>query len=260
MARILLVDDEANVRLMIRLALQHVGHTVETAADGPEGLAKFGDGTGWELTLLDQRMPGMEGLEVLREIRGRDLGAKVIMITAFGTIDLAAEAIRTGATDFLRKPFTADILRDAVQAALQGRPVLPPDRESSSTSVLYEGTTINGFRIEAQPGKETAFEGGIRHAFIVHSPHGESRVCAVLLPASIIERIKAHAHREQIPSADPLWQALCEEALANYVWQHAEFPPDQILRIEELTTGLRRRVDAALSPSSAAHIGEGRLP
>ena len=93
MARILLIDDEGNLRLMIRLALQHAGHTVETAADGPEGLAKFGEGAGWDLTLLDQRMPGMEGMEVLREIRRREPEAKVIMITAFGTIDLAGEAM-----------------------------------------------------------------------------------------------------------------------------------------------------------------------
>src|SRR5438034_8537810 len=104
MARILVIDDEHNIRTMIRLALQHVGHTVETAADGLEGLEKFGNGTAWDLTLLDQRMPGMEGLEVLREIRQRDSQAQVVMITAFGTIDLAVEAMKSGATDFLRKP------------------------------------------------------------------------------------------------------------------------------------------------------------
>src|SRR5688572_8246742 len=119
MARILVVDDEHNVRLMIRLALQHVGHTVALAADGPEGLDKFGDGTAWDLTLLDHRMPGIEGLEVLREMRRRDVNAKVIMITAFGTIDLAIEAMKAGAMDFLRKPFKADTLRGTVQAVLE---------------------------------------------------------------------------------------------------------------------------------------------
>ena len=64
MARILIVDDENNIRMMVRLALQHVGHTVETAADGAEGLQKFGNGSNFDLVLLDQRMPGLEGLDV----------------------------------------------------------------------------------------------------------------------------------------------------------------------------------------------------
>ena len=74
--------------------------------------------------LLDQRMPGMDGLEVLREIRKRDPQARVIMATAFGTIDLAVEAMKSGATDFLRKPFTAETLRGAVRgrAGARARP------------------------------------------------------------------------------------------------------------------------------------------
>src|SRR5579862_2615392 len=103
---------------MIRLALQHVGYQVEAASDGEEGLRKFGDGEGWDLVLLDQRMPGMTGIEVQKVIRKRSSKTKLIMITAFGTIDLAAEAIQAGAMDFLRKPFTADTLRGAIQSAI----------------------------------------------------------------------------------------------------------------------------------------------
>src|SRR5689334_9257581 len=114
MARILMVDDEHNIRMMIRLALQHDGHTVEAAADGSEGLEKFGDGSAWDLVLLDQRMPGLEGMAVLRQMRYYDADARVIMITAFGTVDLAVDAMKAGATDFLRKPFTADTLRGAI--------------------------------------------------------------------------------------------------------------------------------------------------
>jgi DNA-binding NtrC family response regulator len=142
MARILIIDDESNIRMMLRLALQHVGHTVETAADGPEGLEKFGEGgAAWDVALLDQRMPGMEGLEVLREMRRRDPDARIIMITAFGTIDLAEEALQAGATDFLRKPFTVDTLRGAVQAALTGG---APAREETASflSLWAEGNPL----------------------------------------------------------------------------------------------------------------------
>src|SRR5258708_12625038 len=118
MAHILVIEDEGNIRTMIRLALQHVGHDVDTAADGAEGLSKFGNGEGCDLVLLDQRMPGMEGIEVLREMRRRDPDAKITLITAFGTIELAEEAMAAGATDFLRKPFTAGILRRGVHSPL----------------------------------------------------------------------------------------------------------------------------------------------
>ena len=107
---------------MIKLALEHTGYEVGAATDGMDGLLKYGDGTRWDLVLLDQRMPGMPGIEVQREIFRRNAQARLILITAFGTIDLALEAIQAGASDFLRKPFTAETLRLAVRAALD-RPV-----------------------------------------------------------------------------------------------------------------------------------------
>src|SRR5207247_1340029 len=102
MARILVIDDEANVRMMVQMALQHAGHVVETASSGQEGLDRFGGGNGWDLVLLDQRMPGMDGIETLRQIRQRDPKARVIMVTAYGTIDLALKASVSGAAHFLR--------------------------------------------------------------------------------------------------------------------------------------------------------------
>ena len=120
MANILVIDDENNIRTMVRLALTHVGHRVDTAADGFEGIEKWEtNGADYDLVLLDQRMPGMEGLEVLRELRGRTPTIPVILITAFGTFDLACEAMRSGAMEFLRKPFTLETLRSAVTAAMK---------------------------------------------------------------------------------------------------------------------------------------------
>ena len=71
MAQILVIDDEANIRTMIRLALQHAGHSVTAAAEGQDGLEKFGDGSEWDLVLVDQRMPGLQGLDVLRDMLAR---------------------------------------------------------------------------------------------------------------------------------------------------------------------------------------------
>jgi DNA-binding NtrC family response regulator len=70
----------------------------------------FGDGSTWDAVLLDQRMPGMDGLETLRQINTRDANARVIMATAYASIELAVDAMKLGATDFVRKPMTPEIL------------------------------------------------------------------------------------------------------------------------------------------------------
>jgi DNA-binding NtrC family response regulator len=115
--RVLIIDDEPNIRRMMRLTLEADGYEVEDAADGRAGLELFGDGARFDAVVLDQKMPGMDGLETLRQIRRRSPHAAVVMATAYGTIDLAVDAMKAGATDFLKKPLTPDTLRGAVLAA-----------------------------------------------------------------------------------------------------------------------------------------------
>ncbi len=241
MAHILVVDDEANIRMTVRLALQRVGHTVETAADGAEALEKFGLGGGWDLVLLDQRMPGMEGLEVLRQMRQKAPKARIVMATAFGTIDLAVEAMKSGATDFLRKPFTLETLRGAVEAALDAAPETP----AVMGGITFGSTTINGYRITFQLNSGLKLGGAFQQPFTVRDPLGAEQVCKVALSTVFIEMVKAHTDCDSLPGGDRFWQALCEEALANYLWQNAAFP-EEVLRVDDYTTGLRRFVESAL--------------
>lgn len=250
MANILVIDDEHNIQMSIRLALKHVGHTVELASDGSEGLTKFGSGEGWDLVLLDQRMQGLSGLEVLRKMRSRDPDSRIIMITAFGTIDLAVDAMKAGATDFLRKPFTSDVLRGAVKAALQGSPADRVSGIPQGESVVYGLTTLNGFRVESRPGPGDRVAGDITHTFTVKNPEGEARQCRVRLPVYVVELVKARADRESMPGGNRFWQGLCEEVLANYLWQHADFPADDALVVDELTAGLQRWVDAVVGANA----------
>ncbi|MES2462736.1 MAG: response regulator, partial [Armatimonadota bacterium] len=244
MSRILVIDDESNIRMMVKLALTHVGYDVETAADGYEGLERFGDGAGWNLVLLDQRMPGMEGLDVLREMRRRTPDARILMITAFGTIDLATEAMTAGAADFLRKPFTVETLRSAVSAALAGQ----PDGNAAGADVTpipysFDATTVNGFRLRSTPGVTAVADGGISDTFTVVATNGVEQDCRVDLPCYVIELVKAHADLEGLPGGERFWQALCGEALANYLWQNAAFPENGILIVDDLTSGLRHWID-----------------
>jgi CheY-like chemotaxis protein len=237
---------------MIRLALQHVGHEVDVASDGEEGLRKFGDGSGWDLVLLDQRMPGMSGIEVQRAIRKRAAKTKIIMITAFGTIDLAAEAIQAGAMDFLRKPFTADTLRAAAQSALD-RPVLRLSENTASAFTPFTRTTINGFRFEPAPEGRTIEGGDITCEFIVDLPDRSSTTVRVVLPSYVTELVKAYTDTEEPPGGEGFWQGLCEEALANFLWQNAELPPDGFLRIEDLSSSIQRWLDSVLTVELPEH-------
>src|SRR6187455_589835 len=120
--RILIIDDEENIRRVTRLTLEAAGYEVSEAGDGEKGIEDFGDGSRWDAVLLDQRMPGMDGLETLRLINERDPTARVIMSTAYASIELAVDAMKLGATDFVRKPMTPEILRNSVAAALAKQP------------------------------------------------------------------------------------------------------------------------------------------
>ena len=115
---ILIVDDEKTIRLAISMALEKLGIPMETAASGEEALEKVAQ-DGYELMLLDLRLPGLDGMAVLRQVSQQLPELKVIIITAFGSIDLAVEAMKLGAVDFLQKPFDAKQIREVVGRILE---------------------------------------------------------------------------------------------------------------------------------------------
>lgn len=245
-AKILIIDDETSVRTMMRLALEHTGYTVDIAQDGAEGIEKYGDGTGYNLVLLDQRMPGMNGMEVHQVIRQKNPDAKVIITTAFGTIDLASRAMASGAADFLRKPFTADTLRLSVKSALER----PSDKRPNSPMGSFERTTINGYRIELMTEIHDRHFGEVICKYKVHQPSGEDAMVKVILPTYVMELVKAYADTEHVPCQNRFWQAMSEEALANHLWQEAELPADNVLKITELSPSLQRWIDGVMTVES----------
>jgi DNA-binding response OmpR family regulator len=118
--KILITDDERNIRLMIRTALEPEGYAVEEAADGREALDVIGR-TSPDLILLDLNMPVLDGMSVLERLRGEGGSAvrpKVIVLTAYGSIPAAVRATRLGAVDFVEKPVTPDELREIVRGVL----------------------------------------------------------------------------------------------------------------------------------------------
>ncbi len=107
--RILVVDDEANARNALAEILRDEGYAVETAADGFKALPKLRDFTP-EVVLTDLKMPGMDGVELMSKVREHDPEVGVVIMTAFGAVDTAVQAMREGAADYLTKPLNADEL------------------------------------------------------------------------------------------------------------------------------------------------------
>ena len=102
--RILVVDDEADIRESLEMLLQSEGYTVDLAHNGTEGLARF-DAANYDMVLLDLMMPDKSGMEVLAEIRERDRETPVAMITAYGSVEVAVQALKAGASDYFSKPW-----------------------------------------------------------------------------------------------------------------------------------------------------------
>ena len=115
---ILVVDDDGDIRDILNETLNSLGYRVITAANGQECLDKV-DKEGPELVLLDIEMPVKNGLEVLKELRQRGRDTTAIMITAYGTIERAVQAMREGAFDFVTKPFDLDHIAIVVEKALE---------------------------------------------------------------------------------------------------------------------------------------------
>src|SRR4030042_6814340 len=105
--RILIVDDEENFRHMLSVILVKEGYEVETASDGEEGLQKA-LGSPFDQILCDIRMARMDGLEFLKEIKKTEVEATIIVMSAYGTVDIAIEAMKRGAYDYISKPFKPD--------------------------------------------------------------------------------------------------------------------------------------------------------
>ena len=128
--RVLIVDDERNIRLTLKGALEAIGLEVDAVFQGEEALQKLTEKT-YTVMILDLRLPGMDGLAVLRQVAERYTGLRVIIITAYGTVEAVIDAMKLGAVDFLQKPFEPQEVREIV-----GRVLALP--EGGPTAFTYE--------------------------------------------------------------------------------------------------------------------------
>ena len=228
--RILIIDDEQHIRHMMRLTLEAAGYGVEEAADGADGIRLYGDGTGWDAVLLDQRMPGMDGLETLRQLKRQDANARVVMVTAYASIELAVDAMKLGATDFVRKPMTPDVLRNAVAAALAKSSAGPAGVVQPAQAVI-QTITMNGFTI-MDDNEAPSLEENQRR-FIVVSPQGEEHHVLVEIDVEAITYVERMIHR-RLPAASSFWTAQAQRLLTDFLWNEGKAPPTRRLVLRNL--------------------------
>jgi DNA-binding NtrC family response regulator len=117
---VLIVDDEVEIRESLEALLEMDGYDVQSAGDGEEGMARIAEHP-FDLVLLDYALPGRNGMEILQDIRAHDPLLPVIMITAYGTVENAVNAMQAGATNFVQKPWDNEKLLADVRATIGRR-------------------------------------------------------------------------------------------------------------------------------------------
>src|SRR5882724_9837248 len=120
MAKVLVVDDERRMRRILQILLERMGIESVAAENCDEALERFqAENVG--LVLTDLKMPGMSGLELLARVRELDADVPVIVLTAYGTVETAVEAMKLGAFDYVLKPFDVETVELTIRKALEMR-------------------------------------------------------------------------------------------------------------------------------------------
>ncbi|MGB5158630.1 sigma-54-dependent transcriptional regulator [Desulfobacterium sp. N47] len=153
--RLLVIDDEENMRHMLNAMLKKFGYIVDTAADGYEGLMML-DSTQYDFILCDIKMPKMNGIDFLKKVRNK-ISATIIMMSAYGTMDTAIEAMKEGAYDYISKPFKADEVFLSLKKAEERERLKSENRFLRQEINKIEGRYSFGNMIAKSKNMETVF-------------------------------------------------------------------------------------------------------
>src|SRR5712672_266883 len=204
-SRVLVIDDEAGIRDSLRMTLEYEGYDVVGAATGQEGLA-LAEREAPDLVLLDVKMPGMDGLEVLDRLRAMNEALPVVVISGHGTISTAVEATKKGAFDFIEKPFAADRVLVSLRNALSQRQLRDENRSLRKVvevrhQMIGESTGLKGVMAaigRAAPTNATVLitgESGVGKELVARTIHRNSlrsrerfvQVNCAAIPEELIE-------------------------------------------------------------------------
>jgi formate/nitrite transporter len=148
--KILVIDDEKVVGDSLRKTLHEEGYEIDTANNGQEGLRKARRES-FDLIIVDLKMPDIDGLDVIKKIKEEQPDVMMVMITGYSTVDSATEALKTGAFDYLPKPFTPDEISGVVQKALIAKERLIKEKQEQEAlrSLRHVQITTSGFEAKA---------------------------------------------------------------------------------------------------------------
>jgi DNA-binding response OmpR family regulator len=134
--KLLIVDDETNIRMTLKQCFSSDEYELDIAVNGDEALAKL-KANQYDLALLDIRMPGLTGMEVLEKVREESIDVDVIMMTAYGSVEKAVEAMKLGAVDFIGKPFTPAQIREIVENVLSRVDLIEEDLDGYNDNLQF---------------------------------------------------------------------------------------------------------------------------
>lgn len=187
-------------------------------------------------------MPGMDGLETLGRLKTSNRSARVVMATAYASIELAVDAMKLGASDFVRKPMTPEVLRNAVAAALAKPEAVAPETTVTPTAdetvarprPLIQTLTMNGFEI-TRPTDEQASAAlePDEQRFIVRSPDGKEHEVVVKIDPEAVGYVERMTRR-RLPASSGFWASRAERLLGNFLWHEGKPPLSGSLTLTEI--------------------------
>ncbi|MGH9308675.1 MAG: sigma-54-dependent transcriptional regulator, partial [Vicinamibacterales bacterium] len=209
--RILVIDDEAEIRRSVRMILEYEGYDVMEASSGPEGVA-LAEKESPDLVFLDVKMPGMDGLEALQRIRGVNETLPVVIISGHGTVSTAVEATKAGAFDFIEKPLASE------RVLLTIRNALDQTRLADENRTLRRAAEVRHQMVGESPA--------LRHVWDAIKRAAPTNATVLLLGESGVgkELVARSIHRNSLRSRERFVQVNCaaipEELIESELFGH----------------------------------------